>query len=124
MPIDIEQFEGSPENSLGGGPSQPERVLSFLAANSDKAFQPVEIARETDVPKNSINAVLQRLENRELVRHKGDYWAITDNRERLDSLTQYELTTRSMNDLYGEEDPGEWAEHMPERDENVDSNDE
>jgi len=22
-----------------------------------------------------------------------------------------------MNDLYGEEDPSEWAEHMPERDE-------
>ena len=116
MPIDIRTFEEGSEESLGDGLSQPERVLSFLAANADKAFQPVEIARETDVPKNSINAVLSRLEDRELVRHKGRYWAITDDEDHLRSLTQYDIVTETLNELYGEEDPEEWVEHMPGRD--------
>lgn len=117
MPIDIRTFEEGSEESLDDGLSQPERVLSFLVSNADKAFKPVEIARETDVPKNSINAVLARLEDRELVRHKGRYWAITDDEERLRSLTQYEIATETLNELYGEEDPAEWVEHMPDRDE-------
>lgn len=116
MPIDIRTFEERSAERLGDGLSQPERVLSFLAANADKAFQPVEIARETDVPKNSINAVLSRLEDRELVRHKGRYWAITDDDDRLRSLTRYEIATDTMNELYGEEDPGEWVDHMADRD--------
>lgn len=113
MPIDIGTFEDGAEDTLGGGATQPERVLSFLAANADQAFRPTEIAAETDIPKNSINPVLQRLEERGLVRHKGAYWAITDDTDRLQSLTQYELVTKSMNDLYGDETPREWVDHMP-----------
>lgn len=119
MPIDIETFEEESEEGLGGGPSQPERVLSFLAGNPDKAFRPSEVAAATEVPKNSINAVLARLEDRNLVRHKGEYWAVTDDSERLRSHAQYRLVTESLNELYGEEDPDEWAEHMdgaPDRD--------
>ena len=113
MPIDIETFEEGSDEHLGGGPSQPERVLSFLAANADRAFRPREIAEAVDIPDNSIHPVLQRLEARDLVRHKGTYWAITDDRERLASLSQYRLVTESMNDRYGEEDPTEWVEHRP-----------
>lgn len=123
MPIDIDTFEGSSEDTLGGGTTQPERVLSFLAANADQAFRPSEIAQETKIPKNSINPVLQRLEEQELVRHKGEYWAITDDRDRLHSLTQYELVTKSMNELYGEEAPSEWIEHMPDEDESSETDD-
>ncbi|MFC7156175.1 MarR family transcriptional regulator [Halomarina halobia] len=117
MPINIDTFEGSSEDALGGGLTQPERVLSFLASHADKAFRPIEIAEETGIPRNSISSVLRRLEGQELVRHKGEYWAITDDRDRLHSLTQYELVTESLNDLYGEEDPSEWVGHMPVRDE-------
>lgn len=113
MPIDIDRFESSSEERLGGGLSQPERVLSFLAANADKAYRPLEIADATDITENSINSVLKRLEDRDLVRHKGSYWAITDDVDRLESLTQYELVTESMNALYGAEDLRDWAEHMP-----------
>lgn len=113
MPINIDTFEESTDDSLGGGASQPEIVLTFLAANADKAFRPVEIAEAADVPRNSINAVLQRLEQQDLVRHKDEYWAITDDRDRLQSVTQYEVVTTSMNELYGEENPAEWVEHMP-----------
>lgn len=123
MPIDIETFEETEEEGLGGGRSQPERVLSFLAENADSAFRPNEIAREVDVPDNSIHAVLKRLEDRGLVRHKGIYWAITDDRDRLDAVTQYSIVTKSMNELYGEEDPDEWAEQMPIEDEPTDPGD-
>lgn len=117
MPIDIDAFEEQDDERLGGGRSQPERVLSFLAANADKAFRPKEIARAVDVPANSIHPVLGRLEDRDLVRHRGTYWAITDDRDRLEGLTRYTLATRSMNELYGEEDPDEWAEHRASPDE-------
>lgn len=123
MPIDIETFEENEEASLGGGRSQPERVLSFLAENADSAFRPNEIAQQVDIPNNSIHAVLKRLEDRDLVRHKGIYWAITDDRDRLDAVTQYRIVTKSMNDLYGEEDPDEWAEHMATADDPTDAED-
>lgn len=121
MPIDIDTFETNPAEELGGGHTQPEQVLSFLTSNANQAFRPVEIAEATEIPRNSINPVLRRLEERGLVRHKGEYWAITDDLDRLHALTRYELVTESQNDLYGEEDPGEWIEHMPGRDEDADS---
>ena len=74
-----------------------------------------------DIPDKSIHPVLQRLEARDLVRHKRTYWAITDDRERLASLSKYQLVTESMNDLYGEEDPTEWVEHRPSDQETPDS---
>lgn len=113
MPIDIESFEEGSAEHLGTGPTQPERVLVFLARHADQAFRPREIAGATDIPDNSINAVLARLEERRLVRHKGRYWAITDDVDRLQSISQYELVTRGLNDLYGEEEFGEWADLMP-----------
>lgn len=110
MPIDIETFEERTEERPGGGRSQPERVLAFLAENADSAYRPNEIAQAVDIPNNSIHPVLKRLEDRDLVRHKGTYWAITDDRDRLQALSQYTIATTSMNKLYGEEDPEEWAE--------------
>lgn len=114
MPIEIDEFEERRPEELGDGPTQPERVLNFLASNPEHAFRPVEIARATDVGRNSINAVLARLEARGLVRHKGNYWAITDDAETLRSATEYEIATRSLNETYGAEDPGEWVGEMPD----------
>lgn len=121
MPIDMETFEERDEEALGGGRSQPERVLAFLANHPDSAYRPSEIAAQLGIPDNSIHPVLKRLEDRDLVRHKGTYWAITDDQDLLRSLTQYELVTRTMNELYGEEDPDEWAEHRPTADETADA---
>lgn len=117
MPIDIETFEEGSVEGFGGGASQPERVLAFLVQNADKAYRPSTIAEELSIPVNSIHPVLSRLEERNLVRHKGRYWAITEDRERLQSLTRYELVTESMNALYGEEDLNEWIDHMPDEEE-------
>lgn len=64
------------------------------------------------------------LEDQGLGRHKGKYWAITDDRDRPRSLTQYENVTESMNDLYGEEDPSDWVDHRPDQEEPTHSDDE
>jgi len=78
------------------------------------AFTPSKIAHWVDIPQNSIGTVLKRLEGKNLVRHKGGYWAITDDEEQLRGLTQYQLATETANEFYGEENPGEWIPHMPD----------
>lgn len=112
MPISIDRFEDD-EADLEG-PTNAERILQFLLERDDEAFTRSEIAAETGVTRNSVGPVLSRLKDRGLVRHRGEYWAITDDEERLQSATTYELVTRSLNELYGEEDPAEWIERMPD----------
>lgn len=80
MPISIDAFEG--DESLEE-PSIGERVVAFLAANDDKAFTRGEIAEAIDAEPNAVGSALTRLKDRDLVRHRERYWAITDDRERL-----------------------------------------
>ncbi|PSP72886.1 TrmB family transcriptional regulator [Halobacteriales archaeon QS_3_64_16] len=107
MPIDIETFETTSKEELTRGGTNAERVLSFLAANADQAFAPTEIAAETEITSNSIGAVLSRLEDRDLVRHRGHYWAIGEE-EALATYTATRSTARAMTDRFGPEDPEEW----------------
>lgn len=111
--IDIDEFEDKSETELADR-TNAERVLRFLAENDDRAFKPAEIAERTGVSKNSIGSVLGRLEDRALVRHKGPYWAITDDEERLESFSSYFQTTSALNERLGEEDPDEWTAHAPD----------
>lgn len=109
MSIDIDRFdERSPEELAEL--SNPEQVLTFLYENRDRAWKAAEIARRTDVNENSIHPVLARLEDQKLVRHKGPYWAITDDMDRLRHAYDMHRATRLFDDLYGEEDRAEWIE--------------
>ena len=116
MPIDIETFESSSDDRLrSGGETNAERVMRFLAANPDKAFTQSEIRDATDVKAGSISVVLSRLEDRDLVRHKGNYWALGDD----DAVAAYagvSESTRAANERLGEEDMAEWLEHAVEED--------
>lgn len=112
MSIDIETFENTPEEELREM-SNPEKVLQFLLTNDDRAFKAAEIADRTDVNENSISTVLGRLEDRGLVRHKGEYWAIGDA-ERIRSFGRYRRATERLNERYGPEDRDEWREHAPD----------
>jgi DNA-binding IclR family transcriptional regulator len=112
MAIDIETFEGTPTEELGE-PTNPERVLRFLLANDDQAFKAAEIVEGADVNRNSISTVLARLEERELVRHKGEYWAIGET-ERIRSFGRYQRATERLNEQFGPEDREEWRKHAPD----------
>ena len=74
MPIDIETFESSPPERLReNGKTNAGRVMAFLATHPDQAFTQSEIRDATGVKAGSISVVLSRLEDRDLVRHKGNY---------------------------------------------------
>lgn len=78
MPIDIDEFEEASKETLGiEDGTNADAVMSFLAENDDRAFTQSEIHDETDLKRGSVGAVLSRLEEADLVRHKGTYWAVT-----------------------------------------------
>ena len=111
MPIDIDTFESTPPERLrSDGETNADRVMRFLAAHPDQAFTQSEIRDATDVKAGSISVVLSRLEDRGLVRHKGNYWALGE----ADDVAAYASmleSTRAANDRFGEEDMDEWLEH-------------
>lgn len=111
--IDIETFENTSADELREM-SNPEKVLRFLITNDDRAFKAAEIADGADVSRNSISTVLGRLEDRELVRHKGEYWAVGDE-DRIRSFDGYRRATERLNRRYGTEDKSEWQKHAPDQ---------
>ena len=111
MPIDVETFESSPEDRLqNGGETNAERVMRFLTEHPDQAFMQSEIRDATDVKAGSISVVLSRLEDRDLVRHKGNYWTLGED-EDIAAYSRMLESTRAANDRFGEEDMDEWLEH-------------
>lgn len=117
MPIDIEQFEEDAVDTLrAGGRTNAEEILSFLASSPEKAYTPKEVHEATGVARGSVGVVLSRLEERGLVRHRGEYWAIAD----VDDLgkTRSALrTARAATDRFGPEDPDEWGPGVESDDE-------
>ena len=109
MPIDIETFTQASNEELTEV-TNAEKVVRFLAQNNDKAFTPAEIAAGTDVKRTSISTVLRRLKDRELVQHKGDYWAIGEE-ERVRDAFQFHQTMEDLDERFGAEDINEWREH-------------
>lgn len=111
MPIDIDTFESAPADQLdGGGETNADRVMRFLAANPNQAFTQGEIREATDVKAGSISVVLSRLEDRGLVRHRGIYWALGRDDD-VAAYTGMAESTRTANERFGEEDMDEWLEH-------------
>lgn len=117
MPIDIEQFEEGSDTELhAGGETNAEIILSFLARHSKQAFTPKEIHTATDVARGSVGVVLSRLEDRGLVRHRGDYWAINDEGDPDTTLSALG-TARAVTDRFGDEDPDDWGPGVGEENE-------
>jgi predicted transcriptional regulator of viral defense system len=104
MPINIDRFENEPADTLDiAEGTQPHELLSFLAAHDDQAFTQTELHEATDISRGSVGAVLSRLEDRGLVRHRGRYWAIGDD-DRLASYAAQEAASSesTTDDYYGE----------------------
>lgn len=109
MPIDIERFEDDPSEELqAGGRTNAETILTFLASSPEKAFTPKEIHDATAVARGSVGVVLSRLDERGLVRHRGDYWAIDPDAD-IDKTLSGMATARVVTEDLGAEDPDEWG---------------
>ena len=116
MPIDIETFKEATSSQLERSEqTNADRVMRFLAAHPDQAFTQSEIRDATGVKAGSISVVLSRLEDRGLVRHKGNYWAIGEDDD-VAAYTSLLESTRTANYRLGEEDMDEWLEHAVDED--------
>ncbi len=104
MPISIDEFEShDPEKRE----TNAERVVRFLAENRNKAYKAIEIVEATAVDENSIHPVLNRLEERGLVRHREPYWAIGDV-EKVQDAMMFSSTAAFLDDTLGSESREEW----------------
>lgn len=111
MPIDMETFESASADRLEtSGETNADRVMRFLVTHPEQAFTQSEIRDATGVKAGSISVVLSRLEDRGLVRHKGNYWALGEDDDVAAYISMLE-STRAANDRFGEEDIDEWLEH-------------
>jgi len=109
VPIDIERFEEDPVEELrAGGRTNAEEILAFLSSSPAQAYTPKEIHERTGVARGSVGVVLSRLEERGLVRHRGEYWAIADD-EDIEKTLSAMAAARAATDRLGPEDPEEWG---------------
>ena len=113
MSIDRETFERSTDEELEGL-SGTTHVLGFLATNEDRAFKASEVTDRTGLDPGTVSTALTRLKERDLVEHKGPYWAITGDRDRLDEHESYARATRMFNEQFGSEERSEWEAHAPD----------
>ncbi|WP_435196716.1 hypothetical protein [Natronomonas sp. EA1] len=111
MPLSIEEFEAG---ELPQRTSVPEQVVSYLYAHRDKAFTRAEIATAIDADPNTVGTALSRLKARELVRHKGEYWAITDDEHRVAAAYDLHTASERLDEEDGGIDPDEWDDAAPE----------
>ena len=111
MPVRIDEFE---TGELPQGPSVPVQVITFLYANREQAFTRSEIATGIDEDPNTVGTALSRLKQRELVRHKGEYWAVTDDLERVSEAYDLHAITQRLDDEDGGIDPEEWNATAPD----------
>lgn len=101
-----------------------EKILRFLKANDDKAFTRSEIATAIDVNPNTVGTNLSRLKNRELVRHRGNYWAITEDEARLASVFKTHFEDEWLDEELGEERKTDWLENAADPSEFEESDEE
>lgn len=111
MPVSIDDFESG---NLPNRASVPERVVRYLSDRRDKAFTRSEIATAIDEDPNTVGTALSRLKDRDLVRHKGEYWAIVADRDRVAAAYDLHTATDRLNEADGGIDPDEWQAAAPE----------
>lgn len=100
--IDIDEFENADADEFEER-NDTERIVLFLDKNDDRAWKAATIAERLELETDAVSAILSRLKERGLVRHKRPYWAITDNEERLQSAYRLHRHHETADDQYGEE---------------------
>jgi hypothetical protein len=123
MPVSIDDFESG---DLPSGPSVPEQVVTYLHTHRNQAYTRSEIATAIDADPNTVGTALTRLKERDLVRHRGEYWAITNDTDRVTAAYDLHTASERLDDRDGGIDAGAWdatapdEPHPSERDEDED----
>lgn len=100
--IDIDEFENADDDAFEDR-NDTERIVLFLDENDDQAWKAATIAEQLELETDAVSAILSRLKERGLVRHKRPYWAITDNEERLRVAYRLHQHHQTADEQYGEE---------------------
>jgi len=100
--IDIDEFEAADPDDFEE-PTDTERIVLFLDEHDDRAWKAATIAERLGLETDAVSAILSRLKDRELVRHKRPYWAITDDEERLHAAYRLHQHLETADEQYGEE---------------------
>ena len=101
--IDIDEFENADEDDFAER-NDTERIVLFLDENDDRAWKAAAIAEHLGLETDAVSAVLSRLKERGLVRHKRPYWAITEDDDRLRAAYRLHRYHETANEEFGEED--------------------
>jgi predicted ArsR family transcriptional regulator len=100
--IDIEEFENADGDDFDDR-TDTERIVLFLDKHDDRAWKAATIAERLGLETDAVSAILSRLKERGLVRHKRPYWAITNDEERLQSVYRLHRLHETADEQYGEE---------------------
>jgi Mn-dependent DtxR family transcriptional regulator len=100
--IDIEEFENADADEFEEW-TDTERIVLFLDDHDDRAWKAATVAERLGLDTDAVSAILSRLKERGLVRHKRPYWAITDDTERLHAAYRLHQHYESADEQYGEE---------------------
>lgn len=117
MPIHRERFDAMDAEDEA---TTAERIVAFLYENRTQAFTRGEIAEAIDRNPNTVATNLTRLKKRNLLQHRGQYWAITDDHQRLADALQFSDAVSGLNDQLGtlietEADAKAWADAQPDQ---------
>ena len=100
--IDIDEFENADADEFAER-NDTERIVQFLDDHDDRAWKAATIAERLRLEADAVSAILSRMKERGLVRHKRPYWAITDDEERLQSAYRLHRHHETADEQYGEE---------------------
>lgn len=103
MPVLFDEYNGEKGRMDLSEGTNAHTILVFLAENPDHGYTPQEIAESTGVNRGSVGPTLSRLEDRDLVRHKGEFWAIgEDDRLAAQGIAYVASSASVTDDYYGE----------------------
>jgi Mn-dependent DtxR family transcriptional regulator len=112
MPVGIDEFESG---DLPERPSVPEQVINYLHTHQDAAFTRSEIATTIDESPNTVGTALTRLKERGLVRHRGQYWAITEDEQRVAAAYDLHDVSEQLDEADGGIESERWDAVAPDQ---------
>lgn len=103
MPVQFDEYDGETGRMNLSEGTNAHTILAFLAEHPSQGYTPKEIAASTGINRGSVGPTLSRLEDRDLVRHKGEVWAIgKDDRLAAQGIAYIASSASITDDYYNE----------------------